>query len=256
MVEAGDCPPLFALVTVLVNPKQIAAERAVTYIQDGMAVGLGTGSTAAYAVPALAARMRAEGLRLRCVATSLATEELARAHGIPLFDWAEMGRLDVTIDGADEVDPQFRLIKGGGGALLREKLVAAVTDVEIIVVDATKVVPSLGAHPLPVVVVPFAWQSTQARLQDRFGVPAPPRLAPDGTLFVSDDGGHVLDLAFGAPLPSPDTLEAEIKASSASWKTVSSLATASASSLGTPTVGLRRRPRHRRLKRAGFARPQ
>ena len=93
-----------------------------------MAVGLGTGSTAAYAVPALAARVRAEGLRLRCVATSLATEELARAHGIALSDWASVGRLDVTIDGADEVDPQFRLIKGGGGALLREKLVAAVTD--------------------------------------------------------------------------------------------------------------------------------
>ena len=117
----------------------------------------------------------------------------------------------MTIDGADEVDAEFRLIKGGGGALLREKLVAAVTTTEIIVVDGTKVVPSLGAHPLPVVVVPFAWQSTQARLTERFGVPAPPRLGPDGAMFVSDDGGYVLDLAFGAPLPSPDTLEAEIK---------------------------------------------
>ena len=195
------------------NPKEIAAERAVAYIEDGMAVGLGTGSTAAYAVSALAARVRAEGLRLgRVVATSLATEILAEANGIALAGWDSVRRLDVTIDGADEVDPQFRLIKGGGGALLREKLVAAVTDVEIIVVDGSKVVPMLGAHPLPVVVVPFAWQSTQARLMEMFGVPAPPRLTPDGAMFVSDDNGYVLDLAFGGPLPSPDTLEADIKA--------------------------------------------
>ena len=193
------------------NPKQIAAERAVTYIQDGMAVGLGTGTTAAYAIAALGARLRVEPLRLRCVATSQATEDMARAENIPLSAWEDVRRLDVTIDGADEVDPQFRLIKGGGGALLREKLVAALTTTEIIVVDATKDVPALGAHPLPVVVVSFAWQTTQARLQEKYGVPAPPRLAPDGRLFLSDDGCHVLDMAFGAPLPSPDTLEAEIK---------------------------------------------
>ena len=194
-----------------VNPKQIAAERAVSYIQDGMVVGLGTGSTAAYAVLALGERLKAEPLRLRCVATSQATMELARAQNIPLTDWADVRRLDMTIDGADEVDPQFRLIKGGGGALLREKLVAALTETEIIVVDATKAVSALGAHALPVVIVPFAWQTTQARLVERFGVPAPPRLGPDGRFFVSDDGGYILDLAFGAPLPSPDTLEDEIK---------------------------------------------
>ncbi len=194
------------------NPKQIAAERAVSYIRDGMSVGLGTGSTAAYAIAALGKRLQSEPLRLRCVATSLATEALARQQGIALADWETLGRLDLTIDGADEVDPQFRLIKGGGGALLREKLVATVTDQEIIIVDASKVVPALGAHPLPVVVVPYAWQSTRARLESRFGVPAPPRLAPDGSLFVSDDGCHVLDMAFGAPLPDPDTLDAALKA--------------------------------------------
>ena len=201
----------FSLITYAVNPKQIAAERAVTYIRDGMDVGLGTGSTAAYAIAALGKRLQTEPLRLRCVATSLATEELARAQNIPLAAWDDVRRLDVTIDGADEADPQFRLIKGGGGALLREKIVAAITEAEIIVVDNSKVVPALGAHPLPVVVVPFAWQSTQARLRERFGVEAPPRLAPDGGMFVSDDGCYVLDAAFGAPLPSPDTLEAEIK---------------------------------------------
>jgi ribose 5-phosphate isomerase A len=194
-----------------VNPKQIAAEQAVSYIQNGMSIGLGTGSTAAYAIMALGKRLQAEPLHLRCVATSLATEALARQYGIALADWQNIGRLDLTIDGADEVDPQFRLIKGGGGALLREKLVATVTDSEIIIVDATKVVPALGAHPLPVVVVPYAWQSTQSRLESCFGVSAPPRLAPDGSLFVSDDGCHVLDMAFGAPLPNPNTLDAELQ---------------------------------------------
>jgi ribose 5-phosphate isomerase A len=194
-----------------VNPKQIAAERAVSYIRDGMCVGLGTGSTAAFAIAALGRRLQAEPLRLRCVATSLATEALARQYGIALADWGTLSRLDLTIDGADEVDPQFRLIKGGGGALLREKLVATVTDTEVIIVDPSKDVPALGAHPLPVVVMPYAWQSTRARLEARFGVPAPPRLATDGTVFVSDDGCHVLDLAFGAPLPSVDALDADIK---------------------------------------------
>jgi ribose 5-phosphate isomerase A len=194
-----------------VNPKQIAAERAVSLIQDGMSVGLGTGSTAAYAIIALGQRLQTEPLRLRCVATSLATEALARQYGIALADWETVGRLDLTIDGADEVDPQYRLIKGGGGALLREKLVATVTDTEVIIVDETKVVPALGAHPVPVVVVPYAWQSTRARLEARFGVQAAPRLAPDGTVFVSDDGCYVLDIAFGRPLPSPDTLDRDIK---------------------------------------------
>lgn len=193
------------------NPKQIAAERAVSYIQDGMSVGLGTGSTAAYAIAALGKRLQAEPLRLRCVATSLATEALARQYGIALAEWETIERLDLTIDGADEVDPQYRLIKGGGGALLREKLVASVTDTETIIVDATKIVPALGAHPVPVVVVPYAWQATQARLERRFGIAAPPRLTSDGALFVSDDGCYVLDLAFGRPLPSPDTLDLEIK---------------------------------------------
>jgi ribose 5-phosphate isomerase A len=194
-----------------VNPKQIAAEKAVSYIQDGMRIGLGTGSTAAYAVSALGRRLEGETLRLSCVATSMATEQLAQQHGIALETWDRIDRLDLSIDGADEVDPQFRLIKGGGGALLREKLVAMVTDREIIIVDDSKIVPALGRHPLPVVVTPYAWQSTQARLITHFGVPAPVRYAVDGSLFLSDDGCYVLDMAFGAPLPDLETLEARIK---------------------------------------------
>jgi ribose 5-phosphate isomerase A len=173
-----------------VNPKQIAAERAVQYVQDGMTVGLGTGSTSAFAVAALAQRVQNETLRLRCVATSLASAKMAQESGLQLADWDTVERLDLTIDGADEVDPEFRLIKG----------------------DERKVKAALGAFPLPVAVVPFAWQSTARRLHDRFGCPVIPRRSPNGALFISDDGLHVLDMAFGAPLPDPDTLEQELEA--------------------------------------------
>jgi len=194
-----------------VNPKQIAAERAVAHLQDGMTVGLGTGSTAAFAIHALGRRFQTQPLSLRCIATSRESEELGRAYGLTFVEAADVSRFDVTVDGADEVDPEFRLIKGGGGALVREKIVAAATEVEIIIVDEGKVKAALGAHPLPVAILPFAWQWTQARLQSTFSVPAPRRLLPSGDPFLNDDGLYILDMAFGAPLPSPDTLEARLK---------------------------------------------
>ena len=195
------------------NPKQYAAERAVSYLKDGMTVGLGTGSTAAFAIHALGRRFQSETLTLRCVATSQESEDLARTYGIPFVSLAEItDGFDVTIDGADEVDPHFRLIKGGGGALVREKIVAYATRSEIIIVDPSKVQPALGARPLPVAILPFAWEWTQARLQETFGVPAPRRPQPGGEPFLTDDGLYLLDMAFGAPLPSPDTLEARLKA--------------------------------------------
>ena len=193
------------------NPKQIAAERAVSYIQDGMTVGLGTGSTAAYAIHALGRRFQAEALTLRCIATSCESEELGLSYGLTFADFESVSSFDLTIDGADEVDEQFRLIKGRGGALVREKIVAAATQTEIIVVDAGKVKATLGARPLPVAVLPYAWQWTQAKIEARFGVPAPRRLTPGGEPFVSDDGLYLLDLSFGGPLPGPDTLELRLK---------------------------------------------
>ncbi len=193
------------------NPKQCAAERAVSYLKDGMTVGLGTGSTAAFAIHALGKRFQTEPFALRCVATSQESEDLARTYGIPFVSLSEVAHFDVTIDGADDVDPEFRLIKGAGGALVREKIVAQATRSEIIIVDPSKVQPALGAHPLPVAILPFAWEWTQARLEETFGVPAPRRAQPDGTPFLSDDGLFILDMAFGAPLPSPETLEARLK---------------------------------------------
>ena len=193
------------------NPKQSAAERAVCYIQDGMSVGLGTGSTAAYAIHALGRRFQAEALTLRCIATSRESEELGRSYGISFADFDSVSSFDITIDGADEVDSEFRLIKGGGGALVREKIVAAATHTEIIVVDEHKVKAALGTHALPVAIVPYAWQWAQAKIEDRFGIPAPRRLASPGTPFLSDDGLYILDLEFGAPLPAPDDLEQHLK---------------------------------------------
>jgi ribose 5-phosphate isomerase A len=175
-----------------------------------MTVGLGTGSTAAFAIEALGRRVPAERLDIRCLATSDAIADLARSLRIPLTDWSDVTRFDMTVDGADEVDCEFRLIKGGGGALVREKLTAVVTDIEIIVVDHTKVKDALGAFPVPVAVVPFGWQSTRDRLAKRFGCPITLRKRPDGSEFVSDDGLYVLDLAFGAPIADPEALDREL----------------------------------------------
>jgi ribose 5-phosphate isomerase A len=175
--------------------KRVAAEAAAAEVSDGMRVGLGTGSTAAWAVRALGARV-AKGLRIVGVPTSRATEALAREVGIPLGTLDEEPALDVTIDGADEVDPALRLVKGGGGALLREKIVASATRRLLIVVDASKWRETLGAFPLPVEVVPFGATVVARRLAELGCVPAR-RRAKDGKPFVTDEGNHILDCPFG-----------------------------------------------------------
>src|SRR5579863_5070462 len=135
--------------------KQAAARASLRFMQDGNVVGLGTGSTAAYAVRFLAERVRA-GLKIRGIPTSKQTQELAASLGIPLTTLGQSPQIDVTIDGADEVDPQLNLIKGGGGALLREKIVASASRQVVIIADSGKQVPVLGKFPLPVEVIPFA----------------------------------------------------------------------------------------------------
>jgi ribose 5-phosphate isomerase A len=184
----------------------------VDAIQPGMVVGLGSGSTAAFVVRRLAA-LRAEG-KLRDVVgvpTSVGTEELARSLGVPLSTLEEHPVVDLTLDGADEVDPELRLIKGGGGALLREKIVAQASHRTLIVVDAGKLSPRLGTRwPVPVEVLPFGWRS-QALFLEGLGARLTRREGPDGTPYRTDQGNFILDCAFG-PLERPEALAMRLEA--------------------------------------------
>jgi ribose 5-phosphate isomerase len=146
--------------------KFVAAKRAMEFIEDGMKLGLGTGSTAAWMVRCLGERVRDEGLNITGVPTSSRTAELARQQGIKVISLDEARWLDLTIDGADEFDPELNLIKGGGGALLQEKIVATASDRMIVITDISKQVDALGAFPLPVEVIPFGWQTTKALVEE------------------------------------------------------------------------------------------
>src|SRR5262245_4553598 len=178
--------------------KEKAALRAVEFVQSGMKVGLGTGSTAIFATRHIAELLSREELHdIIAFATSKATAEEAVRLGIPMMVDDLPADLDVTIDGADEVDPEMNLIKGGGGALLREKIVAQVSRREIIVVDESKPSPRLGTHwPVPVEVIPFGWQS-QARFLESLGATWTVRKNHDDTQFVTDSGNMILDCHFG-----------------------------------------------------------
>lgn len=179
--------------------KYVAARRAVEFVEDGMKLGLGTGSTAAWMVRCLGEVIRKDGLRITGVPTSTRTAELARQVGIHVISLDEARWLDITIDGADEYDPDLNLIKGGGGALLQEKIVATASDRMIVIADATKAVEHLGAFPLPVEVVPFGWQTTKALVEemldslDVIGQTATLRMNRDAP-FVTDEGNFILDL--------------------------------------------------------------
>ena len=189
--------------------KRAAAEAAVELVENGMVVGLGTGSTAAFAVDALARRHR-QGLRFVSIPTSERTATQAREAGIPLTTFAEHRQLDLTIDGADEVERgTLNLIKGLGGALLREKIVAAASRRLAIVVDGAKLVDRLGTRaPVPVEVVTFGWEVTQAALE-ALGASTRLRLSPADDPFVTDSGNHILDCSFG-PILEPARLEERI----------------------------------------------
>ncbi|WP_054956428.1 ribose-5-phosphate isomerase RpiA [Paenibacillus dakarensis] len=190
------------------NKKKNAAEKAVTYVQDGMKVGLGTGSTAYWAVVRLGELVQ-EGLRIQAVATSKATEKLAAEHGIELTPFHQIDRLDLTIDGADELDSQLRLIKGGGGALLREKITAYHSDKLLIVADEGKLVTTLGAFPLPVEIVPFATEWTVAALE-QLGCSVQLRKDEADGLYISDNGNVIADCKFGI-INSPEQLQKQLK---------------------------------------------
>lgn len=194
------------------HKREAAAWAVDAFFHPGMVVGLGTGSTAAFAVHRLA-EARAEGrlTDVRGVPTSRETEALARGLGVPLTTLEEHPVLDVTVDGADEVAPDLSLIKGGGGALLREKIVAQASRRVVIVVDAGKLSPQLGTRwPLPVEVLPFGWRS-QALFLESLGARVTVRRGPDGAPFHTDQGNLVLDCGFG-PLAHPEELAARLGA--------------------------------------------
>ncbi len=188
------------------DKKKAAAERAVEFVQSDMVVGLGTGSTAYFAIEALGNRIK-EGLEIVGVATSNGTEQLAKKFGVPLVPLDEVKLIDVTIDGADEVDPNFNLIKGMGGALLREKVVAYASLEEIIIVDDSKIVDVLGTRsPLPVEVAPFGHKLTKSALE---GLGCQARLKGGERPFITDNGNLIYECKFDR-IEDPEFLEVEI----------------------------------------------
>ncbi len=187
--------------------KRLAAERAVEDVREGMVVGLGTGSTAAHAVRALGRRVRA-GLRIVGVPSSRATEALAGQEGIALSNLVEHPTVDLTIDGADEIDPQGQLIKGRGGALVREKILASRSRCQVIVADGSKRVERLGAAPVPVEVIPFGWRPCQQALEN-LGAQVTLRRVGHAP-FSTDNGNYILDCRFGR-IDDPVRLETAIK---------------------------------------------
>jgi len=187
--------------------KEAAARASLKFVKDGQVVGLGTGSTATYFIKLLGEQVKS-GLRIRGIPTSVRSRELAESLGIPLTTLDECQEIAVTVDGADEVDPQLRLIKGGGGALLREKIVASATRQMIVVADATKQVQRLGKFPLPVEVIKFA-QALVAKRISALGAQVQLRTGADGKPFMTDENNHILDCHFGQ-IQNPDVLARQL----------------------------------------------
>ena len=194
--------------------KESAALRALDLVCDGMWLGLGSGSTAARFVEALGVKVAA-GLKVLCVPTSEATRVQAEALGIPLTTLDQTPQLDLTVDGADEIDDQLRLIKGGGGALLREKIVATASDQMVVIADDSKLVKTLGRFPLPVEVVRFGFAATR-RMVEAMAAQAgcngeiTQRRGKDGAPFLTDQGNFILDCAFGQ-IQEPEVLAFALK---------------------------------------------
>jgi ribose 5-phosphate isomerase A len=177
----------------MISEKQRAAEAAVEYVKDGMIVGLGTGSTTEFAVKKLGERVR-DGLAIRGIPTSDVTKVQAEEEGIPLIDFSETMYIDLTIDGADEIDVNLNMIKGGGAALLREKIVASASKEEIIIVSHEKFVKQLGSFPLPVEVIPFGWQVIFNQLETLGG--SPDLRLKQGQPLRTDQGNYIIDCRF------------------------------------------------------------
>lgn len=176
------------------SAKQKAGDYAATLIEDGLTVGIGTGSTVYFFIHALAKRVK-EGLTIKGVTTSSQSQQLALDLGIDLMDLNDVEQIDVTVDGADEIDEDLQLIKGGGGALLQEKIVAAASKKLLIIADESKLVKQLGKFPLPVEVIPFGWKQTMKQIQE-LGCEKIEIRSKEQKTFVSDQGHYILDCWF------------------------------------------------------------
>jgi ribose 5-phosphate isomerase A len=177
------------------NEKELAGRAAAELVRDGDVVGLGTGSTAYFAVVALGERVKA-GLKIVGIPTSNATADLAKKVGVPLATLDEHPVIDITLDGADEIDPHLNLIKGGGGALLREKVVASASKKMVVISDSSKLVPALGKFPLPVEVISFARAVVEKKIAG-LGASVKWRTRADGSAYLTDNGNPILDCSFG-----------------------------------------------------------
>jgi ribose 5-phosphate isomerase A len=206
-MEMGEWAKMLAMQSVD-DAKVMAAQKSLEFVEEGMVVGLGSGTTATHFIRLLGERVKA-GLRVRGIASSRASEELAVSLGIPMIDFHVCQVIDVAIDGADEVGPGLALIKGGGGALLREKIVASAAKRFIIVADASKVVSRLGRFPLPVEVIQMAEPLVSRKLTD-LGLRPAMRRAKDGSAYVTDEGNFILDCACGE-IDDPAKVAASIR---------------------------------------------
>jgi len=189
--------------------KRLAGEKAVEYIQDGMTIGLGSGSTVYWMLKKLGEEVK-DGLCVQGIPTSIRTMNWAKKFGIPLTDFTKMDTIQVAIDGADEIDPGLNLIKGGGGSLVREKIVATISERLIIIADSSKKVDVLGRHPLPVEVIPFGWEIIAQKYIPDLGGKSTLR-KKDNTVFVSDNGNYILDCQFES-IADVGSLHAKLKA--------------------------------------------
>ena len=188
------------------NEKKEVGEKAVEYVKEGMVVGLGTGSTVFYTITKLG-KLVQQGLSIKGIPTSKQTEKLAIEVGIPLVSFNEINQIDVAIDGADEVNRDLDLIKGGGGALLREKIIAKAAKTFIVVADPHKIVDKLGSFPLPVEVVPFGFEMTRKYILDLGG--SPQLRQKNGIPFRTDNGNYIFDCSF-SNITFPRDLEREL----------------------------------------------
>nr|WP_053364450.1 ribose-5-phosphate isomerase RpiA [Bacillus sp. FJAT-27251] len=185
----------------------MAGEKAVEFVKDGMVIGLGSGSTVYWFLKKLGGLVK-QGLNIKGIPSSIRTENWAKEFGIPLTNFSEVQRLDLAVDGADEIDPDFNLIKGGGGSLLREKVVNAHSGRLIIIADESKRVKQLGEFPLPIEVVPFGWELTADKIAN---LGADPVLRKEnGDVFVTNNSNYILDCKFTS-IPNPQELHHELK---------------------------------------------